>query len=356
MTSVDSRASARLLTAGPDVLGVALAGLAAARDPRPLVLVLAAGLVGCLVLRPRWVLGLVGILWVTLLVVTPGAVWFAFPFYFLLLRALPIRVAAGAVAVTGVVAVAGFGWHQHVLSIGTVIGPLLGGAVAVAVVVVYRESERRRELTVELAAAERAAGVLAERERLAREVHDTLAQSLSSIHLLLSAAQRGDTARHVDAAKAAAADALAEARRFVRDQNPPTLDGGSLPDALRQACAATTTASGLAVHCHVTGTEVDLPATHQLAILRVAQSALGNVINHANATEVQVTLSYLDTEVTLDVVDNGRGIPTTTPPTPNRGYGIATMRARARALAGDLVIESDPGQGTAIAITLPVPA
>ncbi|RLK53623.1 signal transduction histidine kinase [Actinokineospora cianjurensis] len=309
---------------------------------------------------------LLGILWVTLLAVTPGAVWFAFPFYFLLLRALPIRVAAAGVAVTAVVAVAGFGWHQHVLSIGTVIGPLLGGVVAVAAVVVYRESEHRRELTVELAAAERAAGVLAERERLAREVHDTLAQSLSSIHLLLSAAQRGDTARHVDAAKAAAADALAEARRFVRDQNPPALDGGSLPDALRLACAATTTAAGLTVHCHITGTEVDLPATHQLTILRVAQSALGNVVNHADATEVQVTLSYLDTEVTLDVVDNGRGIPTTEPPTAgppateppptDRGYGLAAMRARARALAGDLVIESDPGQGTAIAITLPVPA
>ncbi|MCP2306192.1 Signal transduction histidine kinase [Actinokineospora globicatena] len=350
VTSVDSPALPRLLVAGPDLLGLGLIGLAATRDPRPAVLVLAAAMVGCqfVALRRRWVLGLLGILWVTLLVVTPSAVWFAFPLYFLLLRALPIRLATGAVALTAATAVAGFGWHQHVLSIGTVIGPPIGAVVAVAVVVLHREGERRRVLTEGLAAAERAAGVLAERERLAREVHDTLAQSLSSIHLLLSAAQKGDTATHVAAAKAAAGQALAEARRFVRDQNPPALDGGSLPDALRAACAATAAASGLAVRCDTTGHEVDLPDTHQLALLRVAQSALGNVVNHAGATEVRVTLSYQDTEVTLDVVDNGVGI--TTGP----GFGLATMRARARALAGDLVVESDPGRGTAIAVTLPV--
>ncbi|MCP2269170.1 histidine kinase [Actinokineospora diospyrosa] len=366
MTSEDSPALPRLLTAGPDLLAAALVVLPALNDPRPAVLVVGAALLVCVVAgflkRRRSLLAAVGVLWVTLLAFTPGAVWFAFPFYFLLLRDLPRRTAVAAVAATGLVAVAGFGWHQHVLTVGTVLGPLLGAAVAVATVVVHRESQRRAELTEELAAAERAAGVLAERERLAREVHDTLAQGLSSIHLLLSAALRGDTERHVRAARAAAADALAEARRFVKDQNPPALDGGSLPSALHLACASTAATADLAVHCRVTGDEVALPTTHQVALLRIAQSALGNVVSHAGATEVRLTLSYQDTDVTLDIVDNGRGITgagaggTDPDPAPgqDRGYGIAAMRARARALAGDLVVESD-GRGTAIAVTLPVP-
>ncbi|MBM7773302.1 signal transduction histidine kinase [Actinokineospora baliensis] len=355
MTSVDSPALHRLLTAGPDVLAAALVLVPVVNDPRPVVLAVSAALllsvVAGFVKRQLGSLVAVGALWVTLLAITPGAVWFAFPLYFLLLRDLPRRPAIAAVGAVALVAVAGFGWHQHVLTVGTVLGPLLGAAVAAATVVVYRESERRRELTEDLAAAERAAGVLAERERLAREVHDTLAQGLSSIHLLLSAALRGDTERHVHAARAAAADALAEARRFVRAHNPPALDGGSLPEALRAACATTTATTALTAHCHITGDEVPLPTTHQVALLRIAQSALGNAVEHAGATEVQLTLTYQDTEVILDIVDNGHGI--TGPTAPDRGHGIAAMRARAQALAGALVVESD-SRGTAVAATLPV--
>src|SRR5439155_18708562 len=127
-------------------------------------------------------------------------------------------------------------------------GPVLGAAVAVATVsgyrALYRESEQRRRLIDELQttrrdldAAQREAGVLAERERLAREIHDTLAQGLSSIQLLLRAAEReisGPAAEYVRQARHAAQDNLAEARRFVRDLSPPDLEHGSLPAALRR--------------------------------------------------------------------------------------------------------------------------
>ncbi|EHN76766.1 two component system histidine kinase, partial [Streptomyces coelicoflavus ZG0656] len=127
--------------------------------------------------------------------------WEAFPLYFLQLHLLSRRAGLAAVTATAVAAVAGYAAHAGSFGPAMVIGPALGAAVAVAVVwgyqALYRESERRRRLIEELTAtradlalAQHTAGVLAERERLAREIHDTLAQGLSSIQLLLRAAER----------------------------------------------------------------------------------------------------------------------------------------------------------------------
>ncbi len=318
--------------------------------------------------------------WAVLLVLTPLGVWLAFPLFFVQLHLLPLRWALPAVLLTTLVAVAGFGWHTHTLTVGTVVGPALGAAVAVAVVLgyqaLYRESEQRRRLIEELtaarsdlAAAEHAAGVLAERERLAREIHDTLAQGLSSIQLLLRAAERAvpsgpDTAAalgHIQQARQAAVDNLAEARRFVRALSPPDLEAGSLPAALERLCATTARSSGLAVHCQVSGAPVELPTPHEVALLRIAQSALANTVQHAGAGRAELTLSYMDTEVALDVVDDGTGFAPDRVPGPGSGaaagtgFGLAAMRARARALRGTLAVESAPGEGTAVAVTLPYP-
>ncbi|MFI9076627.1 sensor histidine kinase [Streptomyces sioyaensis] len=326
----------------------------------------------------RW-LTAVALVWLALLALTPDGVWLAFPLFFVQLHLLPLRRSLPAVAATTLAAIAGFGWHTHTISVGTILGPALGAAVAVAVVLgyqaLYRESEQRRrlieELTAtrsELAAAERAAGRLAERERLAREIHDTLAQGLSSIQLLLRAAERvlpqQPTAAlgHVRQARTTAVDNLAEARRFVRALSPPALEAGSLPAALERLCATTVRSSGLTVHCQVSGVPLDLPTPHEVALLRIAQSALANTVRHAAAGRVELTLSYMDTEVALDIVDDGGGFRPAELPAPGSaaargtGFGLAAMRARARALQGTLAVESAPGEGTAIAVTLPCPA
>ncbi|POX38652.1 two-component sensor histidine kinase [Streptomyces sp. Ru73] len=322
-----------------------------------------------------WLVAVLAV-WATLVLLTPDGVWLAFPLFFVQLHLLPLRWALPVVAVTTAVAVGGFGWHAGTLTIGTVLGPALGAAVAVAVVLgyqaLYRESEQRRrlieELTVarsDLAAAERTAGVLAERERLAREIHDTLAQGLSSIQLLLRAAERALPGRpesalgHVRHAREAAVDNLAEARRFVRALSPPGLEHGSLPAALERLCETTARTTGLAVHCHVSGTPAALPTPHEVALLRIAQSALANTVRHAAAHRAELTLSYMDTEVALDVVDDGTGFRPSEVPAPGAdtgggGFGLAAMRARARALHGTFVVESAPGEGTAVAVTLPV--
>ncbi|MGW4834840.1 sensor histidine kinase [Streptomyces globisporus] len=323
-----------------------------------------------------WWLGGLWALWAALLVLSPDALWVAFPLYFLQLHFLPVRWALPAVVITAAAAITSFVVHRQEIEPGAFIGPLIGAAVAVATVLgydaLYRESERRRELIVELVAtradlaeAERTAGTLAERERLAREIHDTLAQGLSSIQLLLRAAERAlpenaPAAPHVRAAREAAQANLAEARSFVRALTPPDLEHGSLAAALERL-RARTTAPELTVRFAVSGTPVELPTPYEVALLRTAQSALANTVRHAEARRAEITLSFMDTSVALDVVDDGRGFDPSGAPVHARGgggdsgFGLPAMRARAGSLGGVLSVESAPGQGTAVALTLPLP-
>ncbi|MER7622039.1 sensor histidine kinase [Streptomyces sp. NPDC126503] len=314
-------------------------------------------------------LGVLGASWLALLWVTPEALWVAFPLYFLQLHLLPARWSLPSVALTAVAAIVSYAGHGAALNPGVFIGPLLGAAVAVATVLgyqaLYRESERRRRLIEELietreelAAAERHAGTLAERERLAREIHDTLAQGLSSIQLLLRAAERAlppdaPAAGHIERARRAAQDNLAEARRFVRALTPPDLEAGSLAAALERLCAP---GAGPRVRFTVSGTPVGLPTPYEVALLRIAQSALANTVRHADASRAEITLSFMDGSVTLDVVDDGRGFdPAAVRPSSEGGFGLPAMRSRAQSLGGTFTVESAPGQGTAVAVSLPLP-
>ncbi|MFI6587697.1 sensor histidine kinase [Embleya sp. NPDC050493] len=333
-------------------------------------------------------LGCLTLAWGGFYALTAEGIWFAFPLFFLVPHLLPVRLAVPAVAGLTVLAIVGYAVHRGGLAVGMVLGPVLGAAVAMATVLGYqalhRESEERRRLVEDvvaarasLAAAERHAGVLAERERLAREIHDTLAQGFSSIQLLLRAAERalpGDPLaadRHVRLARITATDNLAEARRFVRALAPPELDGSSLPAALERLCARTAAEAELDVRFHSTGDAVGLPTAVEVALLRIAQSALGNTVRHAGASRVEVTLSHMDASVTLDVVDDGRGFdPAGRAGRAGRaeragqdggigpagtGFGLAAMRTRAAELGGVLTVESGSAQGAAIAVTFPVP-
>ncbi|MFC3454952.1 sensor histidine kinase [Amycolatopsis speibonae] len=313
-----------------------------------------------------WWLLTVGVVWLVLLVLTADGVWVAFPLYFLQLHLLPRRQGLLAVIATALAAITAFTAHQGSFVPAAAIGPALGAAVAVAVVwayqALYRESERRRNLIkkltaarVDLAEAQHEAGVLAERERLAHEIHDTLAQGLSSIQLLLRAAERtlpdtaGNAARYVEQARQAAADNLAEARRFVVALSPPALDDTTLADALKRLCATTSARHRITASFHLAGTPVPLPTTHEVALLRIGQAALANTVRHADASTAEVSLNYLDEHVALVVVDDGVGFDPR-----HSGFGLTTMRARAEALDGTLTVGSSPGHGTTLSVRLPV--
>jgi signal transduction histidine kinase len=159
-----------------------------------------------------------------------------------------------------------------------------------------------------LAAAEREAGVQEERGRLAREIHDTLAQGLVSIVMHLEAAEQalppgaGAARQHLDQARRMARDNLAEARRFVWALQPEALERATLPTALAHVAERWSDEHGIPVAVSVTGEKYPLPPECEVTFLRAAQEALANVARHARAQQVNLTLSYMPDEVVLDVM------------------------------------------------------
>jgi signal transduction histidine kinase len=307
--------------------------------------------------------------WTVLLSLSLSFVWLAFALYLLCLQLLPPRAGLPGTAALTAVAVAAAGAHRGGLDSGTVLGPVFGAAVAIVITAVYRrlrrESEARatlvRELTQaqeRLAATERREGILAERERLAREIHDTVAQNLSSIILLLrSARDAADAGPQLEVAEHAARGALEDTRRLVRALAPAELTGRSLPEALERA-VADARHFGVEARFVADGETGPLPTPVAVALLRVTQAALANVRAHARAATVVVTLSYQPAAVRVDVADDGVGFdprhPATSPST-GTGLGLAAMSSRLTEVGGVLVVESTPGEGTAISATVPLP-
>ncbi|MFJ9620982.1 histidine kinase [Streptomyces sp. NPDC101181] len=284
--------------------------------------------------RLAW-LGLLVLVWMVLVVLAPSFAWCAVPLFYTGLRILPPRAALALVALLTAFVVAA----QLRLATGfdpnLVLAPPAVAAVATAVFVhMQRQAVRQRELAArqreliddllrtrrELAATERREGTLAERQRLSMEIHDTLAQGLSSQQMLLQAADRTWSAdpeaarRHVRTATGIAERNLAEARRFVHDLAPADLaEGGGLEAALHALAARETAQAQGAptVRCHVEGTpHAPLPDRVQSALLRIAQGALANVREHAGATAAGLTLTHLGDRVVLDIGDDGRGFTT----------------------------------------------
>jgi signal transduction histidine kinase len=204
----------------------------------------------------------------------------------------------------------------------------------------------------ELAAAQHEAGRLAERQRLAAEIHDTLAQGFTSILMLIQAAQADlggshpQAARHMDSAARTARENLAEARALVAGLTPAQLDGGTLPDALRRL----SNASSVDASFRLTGTPRPLPTATEVVLLRVCQEALSNVRKHARAQSAAVLLDYDQDTVRLEVSDDGAGFD---PASANGGFGLRGMRARVAEAGGTLTVGSEPGAGTHISARVP---
>ena len=285
-------------------------------------------------------------------------------------------------------------------------------------------SEANRKLTAsleenvglhaQLLAQAREAGVLDERQRMAREIHDTLAQGLTGIITQLEAAgQAGKPAEqwrhHFDSAIRLARESLSEARRSVHALQPEPLEMARLPDALAEVAERWSARSGVAVQVTTTGSARPMRPEIEVALLRTAQEALANVAKHARASRAGLTLSYMDDEIALDIRDDGVGfepsgsdgldgaapgrvpavggqgaVPLESGPVPGEGgsvpvereperdgrrslngsaghrgegFGLTAMRQRVEGLAGTLEIESEIGTGTAISASVPaIPA
>jgi signal transduction histidine kinase len=213
-------------------------------------------------------------------------------------------------------------------------------------------------LHAQLLAQAREAGVLDERQRMAREIHDTLAQGLVGIITQLEAAAQTPPAdhnlrRHHEAAMQLARESLAEARRSVQALRPVPLEQAQLPDALTNTAAQWSKRTGVETRVTTTGHATPMRPELELALLRTAQEALANVAKHAQARKVVLTLSYMDDQVSLDVRDDGVGLPEQPPASPGGGFGLTAMRQRVEGLDGTLEVESEPGAGTTIAASIP---
>jgi len=228
---------------------------------------------------------------------------------------------------------------------------------------IISQSAERRELIeqleatrAELGRAERAAGQLEERQRLAAEIHDTLAQGFTSIVMLLEAVAADlppdagpDVHRRLDLASATARENLEEARRLVAGLDPAPLDGSTLVGAVRRLVQGFGAETDIRAEVEVRGAADDLPAATDVTVLRAAQEALANVRRHASATAVTLTLTFEGSHVVLDVVDDGVGFDRGAAP----GHGLRGIRRRVEQVGGEVSIDSRPGAGTHVRVSVP---
>lgn len=274
--------------------------------------------------------------------------------------------AIGAISAAVVIAGAGGDVGAALPGVAT---SLTAAAVIVALAVWIRETitqSLQRQGLIEqliaarrdLAAAERAAGVAEERARLAREIHDTLAQAFASVVTHLEAADASLPAdaerprRHVRAAEEVARSSLAEVRTLVWALRPEAISSVGLPAAIERAATAGSGPAGPVIDFAVSGEARALHMDVEVTLLRAAQEAIANARRHAAASHITVTLTYYPDEVSLDVADDGGGFDPAGA-AKSGGLGLIGMRERAEALGGRLAIESAPGEGTVVAVTLP---
>ena len=316
------------------------------------------------------------ILWVLLLVQHGAFLIVAFSAYAQVLSFLPSRRSAvrGAVALT-VLLVVMLGITMEPLTPEPFLFAVFSAGAAIFlwlwVTAIVGQSQERHRLIEELVAtraelgvAERLAGKLEERQRLAREIHDTLAQGFISIVTLLEttdaklAHDQATARRFVGQALDTARDNLAEARRFVWALQPEALDRSSLAEALGRLVERLQHETGIAARLVLTGTTQPLSAQTEIALLRAAQEGSANIRKHAKANEAVLTLSFVGDQVILDVRDDGRGFDPTTldgrEDGLSGGFGLRGLKARLAALGGGLEVESTPGEGTVLVAQLPL--
>ncbi|MET3805473.1 signal transduction histidine kinase [Nakamurella sp. UYEF19] len=252
---------------------------------------------------------------------------------------------------------------------------IVGIIVPIAIVVsiwvqrIIDQSTQRGDFIEALAKAQkendrlsRAHGALVERERMAREIHDTLAQGFTSIVMLSRAASSeidkapAEARRHVELITRTAADNLGETRALVAAMSPPQLRGASLPGAIRKLAGRLSDEVGLEVEVTVQGEARAMAAATELVAVRSAQEAMSNIRKHARASHVSIDLSYGPQGCEITVQDDGVGLNPTRAATVEEsdgGFGLAGMRSRLAEIGGHVTLRSGDGEGTTVVLWLP---
>jgi signal transduction histidine kinase len=348
----------------------------------PVALTALAGIVGCVlafgrrVIRAdefdwRSVLFLTTVigLWILALSASSVAVAAIPAIYPLLFATLPLPAALVVTTMVNIAPLAfalifgGPSWPNLPLAVAiTLIGVIAAPVIGTVITTSMRQREKLRALVAELAATRaesarlsREAGTAAERERLAREIHDTLAQGFTSIVTLAQAVEPeldSDTAaakRHVELIRTTARENLAEARAMVAELTPTALHEGSLPAAIQRQCDRLSAESGIAATIRVDGVLPPSGMATDVVLLRAAQEAFTNIRKHSQANTVTVALSPVECGVRLSVADNGIGLADGHAD----GFGLRGMRARVAQVGGTMWVAPTPGGGTTVTVEVP---
>ncbi|MDH6197593.1 signal transduction histidine kinase [Mycobacterium frederiksbergense] len=244
----------------------------------------------------------------------------------------------------------------------TLVGAVAAPIIGTTIMTTLRQRQRLAETVAELAASRaetarlsRQAGVAAERERLAREIHDTLAQGFTSIVALAQAVQAESdsdpaaAARHVELIRSTARDNLAEARTMVTRLTPAVLEQGTLSAALHRQCDSLAAETGIAVELCIDGDLPQLGMATDVVLLRSAQEAMANVRKHSHASELQVRLEPDPDGVRLSLSDNGIGLR----PDHVDGFGLRGMRTRLAQVGGTLSLSAPERGGVLVIVVVP---
>ena len=203
-------------------------------------------------------------------------------------------------------------------------------------------------------------GIVEERNRLAREIHDTLAQGLTAVSLQLESADAlleagADPQRARKAVRQAlrlTRANLEEARRSVLDLRAAPLEGRTLLKALEALVMESRSKSGIDLHFEVIGEDRPLPVRIEAGVYRIAQEAITNIIRHSSAQHATIELVLTPDQLQLEIEDDGQGFELAQ--VPKDRFGLTGMNERAKLLGGILCLESTPGCGTCICVTLPL--
>ena len=275
-------------------------------------------------------------------------------------------------------------WHQQMGHVAIMASPLLIGDRAIGFIgfcfdrpvsVAAEQMELAQVLANQatlaiqlnrLAKQVSQSAVLEERNRMAREIHDTLAQGFTGIVIQLEAAESVLTAPekvqpHLDRARQLARDSLTEARRSVQtlrdaQSRPQALEADNLASAIAQFIEKITVDAAITTHFTVEGTPYLLPPPIEINLLRIAQEAVTNILNHAQANQLIVKLSYDAEAIQLQVQDDGHGFDPSLSQanaSPDR-FGLVGMQERSHSMGGRFSLVSSPGQGTRISVVVAI--
>ncbi|WKK60568.1 histidine kinase [Corynebacterium sp. P3-F1] len=311
-------------------------------------------------------LAAVAVLWVALVWASPDFAWLEFPLVMLACYLFPAPVGLATALAAGAFTIAVM---APATGIGGIIGPTIGTLVAVVASYAYQalraEAEHykltaaRLEATqLELAESQYQAGALQERTRLAREVHDTTAQGLSSIVLFGRVAsghlESGDPAR-VDKAREilgtiveTASDNLAEARRFITANSPEAAPLSERLEAVAASARSRQKAIDSPLDLTLVAPGADLITGEAAGVVeRIVREGVSNIVRHSHANKAVVTVEKLGNVATVDVFDDGTGVKRPA------GHGLTGLRARVAEVGGTLELESSP-RGTVLAARIPL--